>query len=120
MKISVRPQKRKNHYSVVRGNRVVGRLRYWGASREDAHEWDFQDRETKVFGSRPGISKKEYLEIIDRFYEKKERSQGFVQAQDEITFMDTLDRHAIRNYWHEGPVFFFDKEEDLLAARLLL
>lgn len=120
MKTIVKPSTEKNTYKLIRGGKIVGRIRYWGASREDHHEWDFKDRETKVFGSRPGITLAEYMEIIDRFYEKKEASVGFLPVRDESEFMEVLKQHSIRDYWNEGLIFFFHTEEDLFAARMLV
>lgn len=120
MTVIIATSNKRNEYRVIRDRKTVGRIRYWGASREDRHEWEFLDRETKVYGSRPGITLEEYTEIVSRFYEKKDASAGFVTAQDEWDFRTELKNHSIGNYWNEGNVFFFYDENDLMAARILL
>lgn len=120
MKTIVKPSTEKNTYKLIRGGKIVGRIRYWGASREDHPEWDFKDPGDEGIRKPPRYYSQEYMEIIDRFYEKKEAHVGFLPVRDENEFMEVLKQHSIRDYWNEGLIFFFNTEEDLFAARMLV
>ncbi|MCK9532754.1 MAG: hypothetical protein M0R77_19905 [Gammaproteobacteria bacterium] len=110
----------KNRWVVIVDGKRSGAMNLYPANKEEPRTLTFKDYSSKVQGVREGLTRKEFEEIIENFYKRKQRSVGTIMVQDLDEFIKALKEQRIFNYFNENNIFFFYDELSLTAARILV
>lgn len=99
---------------------LVGEIRYWTASIDEQHMYDFIDHETQAYAKFEGAGRVAVEDMVEYFYFEKGKSVGFLKPSDPKIFLEHLNNHSITFTRMTNDVFFFYSEEELNIARILV
>lgn len=121
MSVNIKFQERaKNRWTVLINGKREGSMSLYPANKEEPRGMSFKDFSSNAQGYREGLTRKEFEQIIEKFYERKQRSVGTLKVNKVDEFIHRLEEQHIFNYFYEKNIFFFYDEISLTAARILV